>query len=230
MRIGTDSRVCSRMAATFLVGALLPLLLSVGLMAQDVGLTEERGAMTPASAEPDLNTSQQAYMKLLSGQRLQKQAEKYESKATAANSESKREKLLAKAKTAFEGAIRDYVTALRLDNTQYEAYVGLGVLFAKAGQHEQSLESFKQALELDPANVDALLGSARAQIASFKVEDAKATYGELGNLDEASAGVLLAEMRVWLDAQKSRLGPDAAVEVGDAINDFDRWISDNEGS
>ncbi len=212
------------------MGFLALLTMPVVLVAQS-GAAEERSAMAPASESvTELNTAQQANMKLLSAQRQQKQAQKYEDKAAAASSDKKQAKFKEKAKAAFEGAIRDYVAALRMDATLHEAFVGLGQLFAKAGQHDQSMESFQQALSLDPGNSEAMLGQARIQLATFKVEDAKTSYGELVMADGKAAGVLLAEMRAWLNGQNARLGPEVAQEVTDAMAALDVWISEKESS
>ena len=225
------NRTDSRTVLGFALGCLaLFLVTPFGLNAQTGGV-EERSAMDPASESATvLNTTQQAHMDLLSGQRNQKQARKYEEKAAKATSDSKREKLKGKAKAAFENAIRDYVSALRKDDTLDEAYVGLGQLFAKAGQYEQSMESFGKALTLDPENTEAMIGQARGQLATFKVEDAKTSYTELAKVDGESAGGFLGEMRNWLEGQKSRLGPEAAPEVTEAMTQLDLWISENEGS
>ena len=64
----------------------------------------------------------------------------------------------------------------------------------------------------------------RAQLSGFRVADAKATYEAIAAADSKEAKEFLAEMRTWLQAQRSRLGP----EMQDAIDELDRWIRERE--
>jgi len=177
------------------------------------------------SDAPELNTAQQARLRLSSGNRSAGQAEKFDAKAAAEKDPKKQEELRAKAKKQFEAAIVDYQEALKLDPKLVEAYVGLAELMIKAGRIEQSIQTLETALNLDPKSLKAMTAKGRAQLAGFKVEDAKATYDRIA-AESAKAGKgYLAEMRAWLDKQRTTV----PAELKQAIEDFDRWIHEREG-
>lgn len=177
------------------------------------------------SDAPELNTAQQARMRLSSGNRSAAQAEKFDAKAAAEKDPKKQEELRAKAKKQFEAAIADYQQALKLDPKLVEAYVGLAEMMIKAGKFEESIQTLEAALRLDPQSLKALAARGRAQLKSFKVDDAKATYDRIAAESGKAAKSYLADMRAWLTEQRAKLGP----EMKQAIEDLDRWIHEREG-
>jgi tetratricopeptide (TPR) repeat protein len=203
------------------------------------GASPARGQDGPANAAADavdasamnegpagLNSAQQARMRLSSGNRAAAQAEKFDAKASAEKDPKKQEELRAKAKKQFEAAIVDYQEALKQDPKLVEAYVGLAGLMIKAGRIEQSIETLEVALKVDPASLKALAARGRAQLAAFKVDDAKATYDRIAAESAKDGKGFLAEMRAWLEAQRAKLGP----EMKQAVEDLDRWIHEREGT
>lgn len=175
--------------------------------------------------EPDLNYKQQARMKLSSANRSVSLGEKYDAKAVAASEPKKQEELRAKAKKSYESAIADYREALSLDGKLVEAYVGLAELMIKAGKIEQSIQTLEVALNVDPKSLKALAAKGHAQLAGFKVEDAKATYERIAAESGRAAKGYLTDMRAWLDVQRAKLGP----EMKQAVEDLDHWIHEREG-
>ena len=182
----------------------------------------QSNAMAEESAAAALNPAQQARMRLSGANRSVAQAEKFEEKQAAATDAKKKEELHGKAQKAYESAIQDYQAALKLDPKLVEAYVGLAQLMVKSGKFDQAIQVTERALEIDPASVKAMVAKGRAQLASFKVADAKATYDRIAAESAKAGKEFLAEIKTWLDAQRAKLGP----EMAQAVTDLDNWIKE----
>jgi tetratricopeptide (TPR) repeat protein len=210
------------------LGALTLLPLSTRAARAQDGPSATISDEAESNANPDaptaLNTVQQARLKLSDGNRSTAQAEKLEAKAAAASDAAKKEELHGKAKKAYEAAIADYQTAIKLDPKLAEAYVGLAEMMIKSGKIDQAIQTTEKALEIDPQSVHALITKGKAQLAGFKVPDAKATYDRLAAESAKEAKSFLAVMRTWLEAQRARLGP----EMKAAVDELDAWIKERE--
>lgn len=229
MSIRVHSAVAVRAVPLGLAAVLALFATAAPLEAQDgpsatIGEEAETNTMADDAADAALNPAQQARMRVSAANRSIAQGEKLEAKAADAKDEKKRNELRDKAKKSFESAIGDYQAALRLDPKLAEAYVGLATLMVRSGRIDQALATVEQALQIEPGSVDALMAKGRAQLAGFKVNDAKATYDRLAADSAKNAKKYLGEMRSWLDATRAKLGP----EMAEAVAELDRWIGERE--
>jgi tetratricopeptide (TPR) repeat protein len=195
------------------------------------GPAEDAEEHADEAARPDdgpeaFNTVQQARMKLSSAEREVARADKLDEKAKASKSASEQTKLREKAKESFESAISDYKEALKMDPKLVEAWVGIAGLMAKSAHFELAIETYDKALELAPDDVEAMIGKGHAELAAFKVNEAKASYEKIAAASAKAGHQFIADMRVWLDATRSRLGP----EMADAVAQLDSWIKAREKS
>lgn len=203
-----------------------PALAAVGLLAQNPsdmmsGEAESNATMQGPEA---LNTAQQARLKLGQAKRSLAQFDKLEAQLAQEPAGEKKQKLREKAQKQFDSATADFQAALKIDPRLVEAHVGLAELMLRAGKVDPAIQTLDRALEIDPKSLDALALRGRAQLAGFRVADAKATYESIAAASAEEARRYLAEMRTWLQAQRSRLGP----EMKDAIDELDRWIRERE--
>ena len=189
---------------------------------------------TPADSltEPDMtapegvNSSQQALMDFNKAKRRLSQAEKWDDKAARASSEEERTKLQERGVDAREEALKLFIQSIQLDSSRVDAYVALGDLLLLSGKPQEALQVVEVALERHADSNELLVTRGRAHLGLFQVEEAKADYEDLALLSPEDAGELLGALRSWLEAQRSRLGPEAAK----AVADLDRWISEREGT
>jgi tetratricopeptide (TPR) repeat protein len=180
-----------------------------------------------ASASPEareFSEAQQARMSLSSANSSVAQAQKLEKKAGETTDAKKQEELRAKAKTSYESAIKSYRQAIEHDPRLVEAYVGLAEMMLLSGRIDLSIQTLEKALEIDPESLKALAARGRAQLETYKVEDAKATYDRIAAKSAKAAKSFLADMRSWLERQRAKLGP----EMQQAVEDLDRWIREHE--
>ena len=178
----------------------------------------------PDSGPDTLNTVQAARLQISAAVRDEARAEVFEQKAKAATSKSDQKKFGDKAKGAFDDAIGEYKAALKLDPRLVEAWVGMAGLMTRAARFDLAIQTYDKALAIAPDDVQALAGKGRAELAAFKVTEAKATYERIAATSAAAGHDFIHEMRAWLDATRPRLGP----EMAQAIAQLDAWIAERE--
>jgi tetratricopeptide (TPR) repeat protein/predicted Ser/Thr protein kinase len=87
----------------------------------------------------------------------------------------------------IEGAISEYEAAIQLDPQAVDAYLGLGSIYLlKERDPDLALDMFKQASEIEPDNVKALLGAANAFFLLEDYESAVRHYQRVAELDPST--------------------------------------------
>jgi len=110
----------------------------------------------------------------------------------------------------IENAETHLKEAIAVEPGQWIFHHNIGVLLFDKGKPEESLESFKKALELSPKNYKILLSQAKVQELTGKFTDARLSYGraiEGGQMDGGTASVVKERLK--------RLDVLAYIERGD---------------
>lgn len=172
------------------------------------------GSSQSASRSPE-RVAKRSYQ---SGLSYKEKAWKLEAKAAKADDAEDREKLLAKARKAYEKAIKAQTAALKAVPGHYEAANELGYALRKTGQFEKAIESYNRALELNGIYYPAVEYRAEAFLATGQIEKAKSAYMTLFRNDRALADQLMTAMDDWLAKQTA----------GDETASFAEWLNERK--
>lgn len=179
---------------------------------------------TEPPLQPVQSPQEEAILHYNRGLEEKEKAWNLEEEAAAADSESQRQKLLAKAQKAYQRAIAEQRSATAGNPRLYQAFSELGYALRKTGDYEASLEAYNRALELEPDYGQAIEYRAEAYLGLNRLEEAKQAYIALFNQDRDLADELLAAMRRWVEAKRSEpgeLSPEAVAEFAD-------WLEQRE--
>jgi tetratricopeptide (TPR) repeat protein len=152
------------------------------------------------------------------GLRQKQKAWKLEAKAAKADDVADREKLLAKAKKAYEKAIGSQEAALEALPTHYEAANELGYALRKTGRYAEAIASYDRALALNDVFYPAVEYRAEAYLATGQLERAKSGYMALFRNDRKLAAQLMTAMDEWLGQQPE----------GEAKASFAAWLEERK--
>lgn len=189
-----------------------------------MSMEAESNAMS--QAPEGQNTAQRARMKLTEANRAHALFEKLDAQLAGETDPARQKEIREKAQKQLGAAAADYQAALKLDPKLIDAHVGLAELMVETGRLDQAIQTLDRALEIDPKSLRALEARGRAQLAGFRVAEAKACYERIATESAKAGKSFLAEMRRWLEAQRGKLGP----EMKSAVEDLDRWIREREST
>ena len=129
---------------------------------------------------------------------------------------------LAKAKSEYEKALKDFKRAADLVPSLYQAYNGMGFAYRKTGDYAKALEMYDKALTLKPGFPDAIEYRGEAYLGLNRVDDAKQAYLEILAADRKQADTLMAAMQKWVaDKKTNPAGVDPAVVSG-----LETWLKE----
>lgn len=143
----------------------------------------------------------------------------------AANSElpeEKRAKLQKKMRNAYERAIAEFTAAITLHPEHHQAFGSLGYVYRQTGDYAKALAAYGEALALKPDYAEAVEYRAEAYLGLNRIDDAKASYETLAQLNAKLAGELLHAMHAWVEQRRA---DPAGINVG-ALDAFERWVED----
>ncbi len=195
--------------------ALIAIILAALLFAPAVSLAAGGSSASEPAAEPaaELTSEQQAMAAFNEGLEHRDKAWKLEDQASSADG-AKAEKKAMKAQNAYGKAIERYRTAVELAPDFYQAWSSLGYALRKTGQYEDSLAAYDRALAIDPRYAEA--------IDLDRVEEAKAAYMLLFQIDRERAAELMTAMKRWLEARRSDAGGLSEAD----IESFSTWVEE----
>ena len=130
-----------------------------------------------------------------------------------------REEHMENAERKFKRALRDYKKAIRAKRDFHHAYNGMGFCQRMLGDFEAALESYDEALAIEPGFPPAVEYRGEAYLRLGRLEDAKAAYMELFRGERTLADLLMRKMQAWLNTQE-RTG----AEKSEALVEFGQWI------
>lgn len=112
----------------------------------------------------------------------------------------------------YEQSSRHFEEAVRLDAYMFEALTYLGYAHRRLGRHEQALQAYKLALEINPDYSYAIEYQGQAYLGLNRLDEARFNYLRLYALNKGQAKKLLQAMQSWL---KTHQAPD----------DFAEWVA-----
>lgn len=128
------------------------------------------------------------------------------------------------ARKDYEGALKDFQTAVKLAPGNYRAHNNLGYSYRKLGNYARALESYEQALKLAPAFSGAIEYRAEAYLGLNRLDEAKQAYMQLFVSDRMTSHVLMKAMKTWVAKRRTDpAGVDAAT-----LNAFDAWVQERD--
>ncbi len=200
---------------------------ALGLMALVAILTApvafaSGGSSSPKSSIPEATQTpeQQAMDHYNNGLGLRDRAEKLEEKLATMTEGDKRDKTEKKLANAWESAASEFMQSVQKNPAYYRAYASLGYVLRRSGDYEKSLEAYNRALALEPDYTEAIEYRAEAYLGLNRVEDAKAAYDKLIEMNRDHALELLDAMKKWVEVR--RAAPDGV--SAQTVNELDRWI------
>ncbi len=203
--------------------ALIAIILAALLFAPAVSLAAGGSSASEPAAEPaaELTSEQQAMAAFNEGLEHRDKAWKLEDQASSADG-AKAEKKAMKAQNAYGKAIERYRTAVELAPDFYQAWSSLGYALRKTGQYEDSLAAYDRALAIDPRYAEAIEYRGEAYLGLDRVEEAKAAYMLLFQIDRERAAELMTAMKRWLEARRSDAGGLSEAD----IESFSTWVEE----
>lgn len=192
------------------------------LLAAPAALLADGGAPSPISggSAAELTPEQRADQHYNRGIELREKAWELEEQAAAAN-EGERDKLEGKIDKTWRKAIREYRSAVELDEKHYRAYSDLGYALRKVGDYQESLAAYDAALAMVPTYAEAIEYRAEAYLGLGRLEDAKAAYLHLFEHDRGRADLLMEAMQSWVERHEQDPG---AVDPAQ-VDAFAEWVS-----
>ena len=170
--------------------------------------------------ERQLTPEEQAKQAYNQGVRAVKAADKLSKSADEAKDEKKQTKALDKAKRQYENARGYFAAALQRKADMYEAWNYVGYTSRKLGEYDKALQSYDEALRLNPSYGEAIEYRGEAYLGLNRIEDAKGAYMQLFQSSRPLADQLMAAMQKWV--ADHRAAGSAAPEV-DALA---QWIDE----
>lgn len=201
------------------IAALLALLLAPAVT-WAAGSTPSSAPATPAL--PELTPQQKATESFNRGLGFRDKAWELEEEAAAESDARKAEKKRAKAEKAFRKAEREFRAATREMPDFYQAWSSLGYALRRLGDYQESLQAYDQALAIEPRYPEAIEYRGEAYLGLDRIEEAKAAYMQLFQMDRERAAELMTAMKRWLE-QRSNDAGELSQEV---IEDFATWVEE----
>jgi len=128
------------------------------------------------------------------------------------------------ARKDYEGALKDFQTAVKLAPGNYRAHNNLGYSYRKLGNYARALESYEQALKLAPTFSEAIEYRAEAYLGLNRLDEARQAYMQLFVSDRMTSHVLMKAMKAWVAKRRTDpAGVDAAT-----LNAFDAWVQERD--
>ncbi len=152
------------------------------------------------------------------GLKAKRRALRMEEEATAAANDTDKQVALTQARENWLRAIVAYRQATQLDPKHYKALNELGYALRRTGDYAQALEAYNAALAMKPEFAEAIEYRAEAHLALGQLDQVKADYMRLVQLDDDIAELLLAALQAWSSAHST--------DTSDSVSAFRAWIAE----
>lgn len=180
--------------------------------------------MPQPALRQELTPEQEATELYNDGISYRDKAAKLEKEAAVATDVRKREKLEAKAKDRHESSIKKFAGATARNPKLFQAWGSLGYAHRKVGDFKASLDAYARALEIQPNYTPAIEYRAEAYLGLNRIDDVKAAYMTLFNLDRPRADELAAAVEKWLEKRKA---DPSGVDPG-TLDEFSKWAQERK--
>ncbi len=193
------SRRCGRLALGLVVAVAAGSVSAVE--AQDSHLNP-----TDLESTSSGNVTQSATMAYHQGMRLLTQAAKASERAAEAETDKQREKLEKRSRSAYEGASKQFLNALRQDSDVFDAYEPLGLAFRRLGRYQEALDIHAIALRRDEESMENFSGWAESLLELNMLGNATQAYTSYAEAGSARAPILMDAIEKWLAAKEADPG------------------------
>lgn len=139
----------------------------------------------------------------------------WELQAEASNESDakKRARIEKKVDKAFSNAAKRFRTAIKYEPRLYQAHGSLGYALRQLGDYPASLAAYNESLALKPDYSEAIEYRAEANLALGNIEETKAAYVQLLELDRPRADELMAAIKTFLENPPASLAPDVVAAL-----------------
>jgi tetratricopeptide (TPR) repeat protein len=179
-------------------------------------------AMTPRRASASQNSQAEGAAAYNAGASDLKRADALQAQAVQETDVRKRDKVLARAQSAYLSARGRFLEATRATPGAPEPWNALGYAQRKLGDFDAALSAYDQALTLRPGFPEALEYRGEAYLALNRVADVKQVYLDLFASNRTLAAQLMQAIRTWIDLRRSSGGP----PDGATIEEMDHWAQE----
>ena len=152
------------------------------------------------------------------GLKAKRRALRMEEEAAGAANDADKQAALAQSGENWARAIVAYRQATQLDPKHYKALNELGYALRKTGEYTQALEAYNAALAMKPEFGEAIEYRAEAYLALGQLDQVKADYMRLVEVDDDIAELLLAALQAWSKAHST--------DTSDSVTAFRAWIAE----
>lgn len=177
------------------------------------------GAYRPRESRAAVTPEQTAIDAYNAGYTAIQQADRLAALAATATDERARKQAQRDAQQSYKDALKKFRAATRADPSMFEAHTYVGYANRKLGNHDDALQAYEQALQLNPDYPHAIEYQGEAFLGLNRIEEAKFNYLRLYGIAPAQADKLLAAMQEWLEFNK-RTPPE-----GVDMNAVSAWIA-----
>jgi tetratricopeptide (TPR) repeat protein len=160
-----------------------------------------------------------------SGVRSIKSARGYESDAAKASNPEKGSKALDKARKYYSKALEEFIDAVSLQPTMYQAWNYIGFANRHLGNYDAALSAYERALALNPTYPEANEYRGEAYIGLNKIDEEKDAYMTLFRDSRNLADELMTAMRQWTEAR--RKDPQGLAPAD--VDAFSKWVEERAG-
>ncbi len=177
--------------------------------------------MPQTKSLPPLTPEEQAQRLYADGLSDRDKAEKLEDEAASATDAKKKGKLEAKARDRYIDAIKKFAETTKKNPYHYSAWGNLGHAYLKTGDDASALEACGKALDIEPSDTAAMEDRAEAFLALNRLDEVKAAYASLRDMDRSRADELAAAIAQWV--QKKKVDPSGLDPA--RVEDFAQWAA-----
>jgi len=178
----------------------------------------------PTNNAPPATPEQEAAEYFNDGVSHRDKADTLEKEAIAEKDPAKQTKLLERSKSQHEASIKKYKKAVAKDIRLFQAWGSLGYAFRKIGNYPAALEAYDKALALQSNYTPAIEYRAEAYLGLNRLQEVKAAYMMLFNVDRARADELASAMQRWVERRRS----DAAGVDPVTFDEFTKWVTERK--
>lgn len=177
---------------------------------------------SPRIETPQATPEEQARVFYNAGVSAVEKADDLTADAARQDDPKKQQKVLAKAKGAYAGALKKFIRATGLNPRMHEAWNYVGYTNRKLGNYQAALDAYDKALTLKPGYPEAIEYRGHAYLGLNRLAEAKDAYLSLFGSNRKLAAQLLAGMQAWIGEHR---GNPAGVD-GASLEAFASWVGE----
>ena len=152
------------------------------------------------------------------GMRFKRRAQRMEEEAAEAGDDAARQEAQRQARENWGKAIAAFRQSFSLDPKAHKSLNELGYALRRVGEFAAAVQAYDAAIAMKPDFGEAIEYRAEAYLALGRLDDVKAAYLRLVELDDDLAAMLLAAMQAWSGTRSG--------DTSEAVQAFRAWIAE----